>query len=91
MDVAALDGGLQLAVLYGQRMLNGASLPTAIEELRSYRASPSTGLINAAACRRKVGHSAVTTDILFTGEDGQRLAELRGVENHALPGKGRAA
>jgi NAD(P)-dependent dehydrogenase (short-subunit alcohol dehydrogenase family) len=91
MDVAALDGGLQLAVLYGQRMLSGANLPTAIAELRSYRATPSTGLIHAAAYRRKVGHSAVTTDIFFTGEDGQRVAELRGVENHALPRNGRAA
>ena len=91
MDVAALDGGLQLAVLYGRRMLSGASLPTSIAEVRSYRAAPSEGFVNAAAYRRKVGHSAVTTDILFTDERGGRLVELLGVENHALPGNGGGA
>lgn len=30
LDAAALDGGLQLAVLYGQRMLGGPNLPMAI-------------------------------------------------------------
>ena len=85
MDVAALDGGLQLAVLYGQRMLRGANLPTAIEEVRSYRSLPSTGAIRVSAYRRKVSSAAVTTDIVLTDEQGQRLAELRGVQNHALP------
>jgi NAD(P)-dependent dehydrogenase (short-subunit alcohol dehydrogenase family) len=85
MDVAALDGGLQLAVLYGQRMLRGANLPTAIEEIRLYRALPGTGRIRATAHRRKVGSASVTTDILLTDEQDQRLAELRGVQNHALP------
>ena len=32
LDVAALDGGLQLAVLYGQRMLGGPNLTTSIAE-----------------------------------------------------------
>jgi len=85
MDVAALDGALQLAVLYGLRMLRRANLPTAIEELRSYGARPSTGEIRASAYRRKVSNAEVITDIMLTDEQGQRLAELRGVHNHVLP------
>jgi hypothetical protein len=85
MDVAALDGGLQLAVLYGQRMLRGANLPTSIEEVRLYRALPGSGRIRATAHSRKVGSASVTTDIVLTDEQDQRLAELRGVQNHALP------
>jgi acyl transferase domain-containing protein/acyl carrier protein len=84
-DVAALDGALQLAVLYGRRMLHHANLPTSIEELRSYGTLPSTGRIRASAYRRTVSNAAVTTDIVLTDEQGQRLAELRGVQNHALP------
>ena len=84
-DVAALDAGLQLAVLYGQRMLGGANLPTAIAEIRHFGLAPSDGLLTAAAYARKVGNAAVTTDILFSDAQGQRVAELRGVQNHALP------
>ena len=32
IDIAALDGALQLAVLWARRMLGGATLPTTIEE-----------------------------------------------------------
>jgi len=85
LDVAALDGGLQMAVLFGQRMLGGPNLPTAVDEIRIFGNAPSTGLIRAAAYGRKVGNNAVTTDILFTDSQGRRLTELRGVQNHALP------
>ncbi len=85
LDVAALDGGLQVAVLYAQRMLGQDNLPTKIGELRPYRSSPSSGVVKVAAHRRKVGSLGVTTDIHFTDEKGVRLAALLGVENHALP------
>jgi acyl transferase domain-containing protein/acyl carrier protein len=85
LDVAALDGGLQFAVLYAQRMLGRDNLPTTIGELRPYRTSPTPGVVNVAAYRRKVGSLGVTTDIHFTDEKGVRLAALLGVENHAVP------
>jgi polyketide synthase-like dehydratase family protein len=85
LDVAALDGALQLAVLYGRRMLCGPNLPTAIDELRTYGALPGSSKIQASAYRRSVSSAAVTTDIVLTDEHGQRLAELRGVHCHALP------
>jgi hypothetical protein len=66
-------------------MLYGPNLPTAIDELRYYSALPSTGQIQASAYRRRVSSMAVTTDIVLTDEQGQRLAELRGVHCHALP------
>ncbi len=84
LDAAALDGGLQMAVLYGQRMLGGANLPTAIGELRSH-AAPGPGPINAVAYSRRVGPAVTTTDILYTDASGRRFAEMIGVQNHALP------
>lgn len=85
LDVAALDGGLQVAVLWAQRMLGRENLPTTIGELRPYRAAPAPGVVHVAAYRRKVGSLGVTTDVHFTDEKGRRLAALLGVETHALP------
>jgi NAD(P)-dependent dehydrogenase (short-subunit alcohol dehydrogenase family) len=84
LDVAALDGGMQLAVLYGQRMLGAANLPTSIASLRCYALRTHIGAITASAYRRAVSSNATTTDIYFVDEHGQRLAELIGVQNHAL-------
>jgi hypothetical protein len=84
LDVAALDGGMQLAVLYGQRMLGAANLPTSIASLRCYAPQTHMGAITASAYRRAVSSNATTTDIYFVDEHGQRLAELIGVQNHAL-------
>ena len=83
LDAAALDGGLQLAVLYGQRMLGGPNLPMAIEQLRTH-AAPSPGPVHATAHARRVGNGVATTDIYVDGADGQRVAELIGVRNVAV-------
>lgn len=85
LDVAALDGGLQIAALHGRRMLGGQTLPTAIGELRHFGAKPISGPITATAYVRKVGSSDTTTDIVLTDKSGSRYAEMLGVQNHALP------
>lgn len=85
LDVAALDGGLQVAALHGRRMLGGQTLPTAIAELRHFGAEPVAGPVTATAYLRKVGTSDTTTDIVLTDKSGRRYAELLGVQNHALP------
>ncbi|MDC8012904.1 type I polyketide synthase [Tahibacter soli] len=85
LDVAALDGGLQIAALHGRRMLGGQTLPTAIGELRHFGAEPVAGPITATAYVRKVGTSDTTTDIVLTDKSGKRYAEMIGVQNHALP------
>jgi acyl transferase domain-containing protein/acyl carrier protein len=84
LDVAALDAGLQMAVLLGTRMLGGPNLPTGIDQLRSFGSGPGTGLLNATAYRRSLGPSSMTTDIVFTDDGGRCVAELVGVHNHAL-------
>ena len=83
-DVAALDGGMQLAVLYAQRMLGANNLPTAIASVRHYPATPCAGPIIATAYPRALSKAASTTDIYFVDGNGRRIAELLGVQNHAL-------
>lgn len=85
LDVAALDAGLQAAVLMGHRMLGVPNLPMAIAELRHYGEHPAQGPLRAAAVRRKHGSSEMTTDIVLIDSQGRRIAELLGVQNVALP------
>lgn len=85
LDVAALDAGLQAAVLMGHRMLGAPNLPMAIAELRHYGEHPAQGPLRAAAVRRKHGSSEMTTDIVLIDSQGRRIAELLGVQNVALP------
>ncbi len=85
LDVAALDGGLQMALLLTERLLGEASLPTSISELRTFSSRPCDGLIHCVASRRHLGATGATTDIVLMDHEGNRIAELNGVQTHLLP------
>ena len=85
LDVAALDGGLQMALLVTERALGGPSLPTSIESLRTYRSAPNGSEIRCTAVSRSVSSAGATTDVFFMDEDGQCLASMVGVKTHLLP------
>ena len=84
-DPLAVDGGLQLAVLWCQRMLGGASLPTAIEAVRLFTDWPVDGPLRCTLTGRIAKGSRSVSDAVFHGPDGTVVAELRGVETHLLP------
>jgi malonyl CoA-acyl carrier protein transacylase len=84
-DPAALDGGLQLALLWGLRHKNRKSLPTHFE------AFVPLGVPGARARRcdlrvRQSGRHEVVADLLFCEADGRPVAELRGVTMTLLHG-----
>ncbi|MCP4809002.1 MAG: SDR family oxidoreductase, partial [Proteobacteria bacterium] len=83
-DVAAMDGGLQLAVLWAKRMLGGASLPTKLGEMTVYAEGPAKGPIKAVLQARKVTSATTVSDIVFQA-DGNTVAELKGVETCLRP------
>jgi NAD(P)-dependent dehydrogenase (short-subunit alcohol dehydrogenase family) len=85
LDVAALDAGLQMAVVMGQRLLGAPNMPMAVDALRSFTREPIQGKVHATAIRRKHGASELLTDIVLTDSEGRRCAELLGVRNIALP------
>jgi acyl carrier protein/NADP-dependent 3-hydroxy acid dehydrogenase YdfG len=84
-DVAMLDGGLQLARLWGIHMLGRPSLPTALGEFRMYQPGPAHGPIRCEVRARVAAKHRTVTDIRFLDEFGELVAELRGVEMHLLP------
>ena len=79
-DVAAMDGGLQLLLLWAREQLGGAALPTSIGELRMLTRPPAAGSVRCVAHCRKSGSHGVLADVAFQDEGGVRFAELNDVE-----------
>ncbi len=90
-DVAALDGALQLAVLWVREQLGAASLPMAIGELRLGEVPVGAGLVRAIVHCRKAGSSKAFADVVLLDEGGARLLELRDVELVARPDQRRTS
>ncbi len=84
-DPAALDGGLQLAILWGEKMLGKRSLPTRVGAFHRYTDGLVRGPIHCELRGRVVGKSRTVSDITFATTEGQVVAELRDVELHTLP------
>lgn len=85
VDVAGLDGGLQLALLYTEHVLGGASLPMAIESFRTFAPMRAGDPTRCIAVRRSLARSSATTDIVFLSADGTRVAEMNGVRAVLVP------
>ena len=85
LDVAALDGALQLALLWGKQVTGGGSLPTSIAEVRMSKAPVPEGPIQCIVVGRESSRSRTLSDIVLLDDAGVRFAELRGVETHLRP------
>ena len=79
-DAAALDGGLQLAVLWAREELGRGMLPMGVESLRLFKLPGLTGSLRCTARCREVGGSRVLADLWFRDESGDVVSELRGAE-----------
>ena len=84
-DVAALDGGLQLAILWGIHNLNRKSLPTKIGACYTYQNGPITGPIDCVLTGKSIQNGRTVSDISFFDQEGKLAAKLCDVEMHMLP------
>jgi hypothetical protein len=84
-DVASLDGGLQLALLWSRQVLGGAVLPMALGEYRSYRSGLATGPVTGVVHGRQIHDARTVCDMAFVDGNGQVVAELMGVETVLRP------
>ncbi|MFB9907583.1 SDR family NAD(P)-dependent oxidoreductase [Allokutzneria oryzae] len=78
-DVAALDGMLQLACVWGGVRLRAATLPMAIGEVRTYGAGP-LGAGRCVVFAGTMGSAHITCDVVLTDESGAVRAEFLDVE-----------
>jgi acyl transferase domain-containing protein/acyl carrier protein/NADP-dependent 3-hydroxy acid dehydrogenase YdfG len=84
-DPLMLDGGLQLAVLWSQRVLSGASLPMKVGAVHLYKQGRPNGHIQATVHGNQVHKSRAVCDVTFAEADGSVVAELKGVETILRP------
>jgi len=80
LDPAAVDGALQLAVLWAQRAGAGRTLPMAIRECRVHRPGAAEDEFRCVVLARRVADSGATCDVALIGPDGAPWLELLGVE-----------
>ncbi|RYE93378.1 MAG: hypothetical protein EOO75_04505, partial [Myxococcales bacterium] len=83
-DPALLDGGLQLARLWGLRTLGRPSLPTRIGALVVHVPGLAAGSLRCLLRSRAPSEHRTVSDLSFVDPAGRLVAELRDVEMHML-------
>ena len=83
-DPAAVDAGLQMAILMGMRALGKTSLPTGVEALTLFIDEPTKGPLHCSLRSRSVSDLKTVSDAIVRTEDGRVLCELRGIEMHMV-------
>jgi acyl transferase domain-containing protein/NADP-dependent 3-hydroxy acid dehydrogenase YdfG len=79
VDPAALDGGLQLAVLWARRAGAGRTLPMAVRECRVHREGGVPDAVRCVVRAGSVSDSGAECDVALVDADGQARVELLGV------------
>ena len=90
-DPAAMDGALQLAVLWGKSALGGATLPMAIAEVGLTRNGPVQGPVRCVVVGRAAKNSNATSDVFVVDAEGSVLVQLSGVETILRPDAAQAS
>ncbi len=86
-DPAALDGGLQLALLWSKHVLGGASLPMSVGAYNTFSQGAPSGSVKAILRGEVKGKDRAVADIVFFDEAGTILAEMRDVVTVLRPGE----
>ncbi|NEC66015.1 type I polyketide synthase [Streptomyces sp. SID9727] len=80
LDAAAVDGALQLALLWAEVALGAETLPMAVAECRVHRRGPVDGDVRCVVRGRKAHATGARCDAALIDADGSVLLELTGVE-----------
>ncbi len=84
VDPAPLDGGLQLARLWGMRATGQPSLPTEIGAALFTANRGTPGPLRCVLTSTQAGSYRTVSDMSFYAPDGTLVCELRGVQAHVL-------
>ncbi|MFF1463199.1 SDR family NAD(P)-dependent oxidoreductase [Streptomyces sp. NPDC058330] len=80
LDPAAVDGALQLALVWARHVLGAATLPMAVAECRVHRPGPVDGTVRCVVRGRKAHSTGARCDAALLDPDGAVRLELLGVE-----------
>ncbi|MEV6556985.1 SDR family oxidoreductase [Nocardia sp. NPDC051756] len=78
-DPAALDGALQLALVWAHQVLGVAMLPMSLTEFRLHRSGTADGPLECRLRRVEATDSQATCDAILLDPDGEVRAELLGI------------
>ncbi len=86
-DAAMLDGGLQLARLWGFHSLGKLTLPARIGRIRAEAMGKDDRPIRCRVSGKIVGNSKIVCDVEFSSPSGAIVATMSEVEMYAAPGE----
>jgi len=86
VDIAAVDGALQLALLWARRAGAGDTLPMSVGECRVHRAGPVEGEIRCVVRGLRADDTGAVCDVALLEFDGVPVLELLGVHLAPRPG-----
>ena len=84
-DVAALDGAVQLAQVWGLHRLGRLSLPTRIGNFRLWQTGPIAGALTCVLEGRVTGKHGLAVNLLLVDPKGTPVASMTDLEMHMLP------
>jgi len=84
-DPAAMDGALQLAVLWAKRALGGATLPMAISDVDVFAHGAVNGPVRCVVVGKSAKNSRAISDVFVVDQEGSVLVHLSGVETILRP------
>jgi len=86
VDIAAVDGALQLALLWARRAGAGDTLPMSVGECRVYRAGPVEGEVRCVVRGLRADDAGAVCDVALLEFDGGPVLELLDVHLVRRPG-----
>ena len=84
-DVAATDGGMQLAVLWGSHVLGRLPLPTSIGAFHLYRRGPVEPPVQCVLRGKLAGKHRLLVDLAYVAANGALIAYVQDLELHLPP------
>lgn len=79
-DPAAVDGAIQLAVIWAREVIGRATLPMAVREARFRAAGLEAGLLRCVVRAVSSSEDGAVCDVVLVGADGGHVAELAGLQ-----------
>jgi hypothetical protein len=81
-DPALVDGGLQLACVWGRHVLGGVPLPTSVGAFDLYHSGPLDSPVRCVLRGRRAGQRKVIVDLAYVANTGALLGSMRDLEMH---------
>jgi NAD(P)-dependent dehydrogenase (short-subunit alcohol dehydrogenase family) len=81
-DVALMDGGVQVAALWGTHILGRLPLPTHIGSFHLYERGPALSPVRCLVRGKRMGQHRVLADLAYVLEDGRVICTMHELDFH---------